>query len=142
MPDRCRVLVVDDDDGVREYVDEVLSRAGLEVVSASDGASGMHELDERNPDLVLLDLGMPDANGLDLLRRIRRSHGDVPVVMLSGQSEPANVVESMRRGAADFLRKPFEPERLRDSVARALELRSEGAVCPTCNGSGRLPPED
>ena len=138
MPDQSRILVVDDDEGVREYVDEVLTRAGLEVVTAVDGERGLEALDERSPDLVLLDLGMPDANGLDVLLRIKRSHGDLPVVMLSGQGEPANVVESIRRGASDFVSKPFEPERLQDAVARALEGRPQGSLCPTCNGSGRV----
>lgn len=141
MPDQNRILVVDDDEGVREYVEAVLSRAGLEVVCAADGARGLRALDERRPDLVLLDLAMPDASGLDLLRRIKQRHTHLPVVMLSGQGEPANVVESLRRGAADFIRKPFEPERLKLVVARALALRSEGSLCPTCNGSGRVAPE-
>jgi DNA-binding NtrC family response regulator len=139
VPDQSRILVVDDDEGVREYVDEVLTRAGLDVVTAGDGERGLEALDERSPDLVLLDLGMPDASGLDLLLRIKRSHGDLPVVMLSGQGEPANVVESIRRGASDFVGKPFEPERLQDAVARALEGRPRGSLCPTCNGSGRVP---
>lgn len=142
MSEQNRILVVDDDEGVREYVDAVLTRAGLEVVCAHDGAHGMKALDDRSPDLVLLDLAMPDASGLDLLRRIKQSHGDLPVVMLSGQGEPANVVESIRQGAADFVSKPFEPERLQDAVARALEVRSQGSVCPTCKGRGRVTLED
>lgn len=131
--------MVDDDEGVREYVDTVLSRAGLDVVCAQDGAHGLQALDERTPDLVLLDLAMPDASGFELLRRIKERRGDLPVVMLSGQGEPANVVESIRNGATDFVSKPFEPEQLKLAVARALELRRRGSVCPTCNGSGRVP---
>jgi len=142
LSERNRILVVDDDDGVREYVEEVLSRAGLEVVTARDGAHGMRALDERSPDLVLLDLAMPDASGMDLLERIKRSHEHLPVVMLSGQGAPANVVESLRRGAADFVSKPFEPEQLRRVVDRALALRRRGAVCPACNGNGWIAAED
>ena len=140
MPDQNCILVVDDDEGVREYVDAVLSRAGMVVVGAHDGAHGMRALDERMPDLVLLDLAMPDVSGLDLLLQIKQRRGDVPVVMLSGQGEPANVIESIRRGAADFVSKPFEPEQLQRVVARALELRGRGSVCPSCRGTGWLPP--
>jgi DNA-binding NtrC family response regulator len=141
VSEQNRVLVVDDDDGVREYVEAVLTRAGLEVVCAADGAGGMKALDERSPDLVLLDLVMPDASGLDLLQRIKQLRGDLPVVMLSGQGEAANVVESIRRGAADFLTKPFEPEQLQAAVERALKLGGEGTICPTCNGNGRIAAE-
>jgi DNA-binding NtrC family response regulator len=141
VSEQNRVLVVDDDDGVREYVEAVLSRAGMEVVCAANGAHGMKALDERSPDLVLLDLAMPDASGLDLLLRIKELRGDLPVVMLSGQGEAANVVESIRRGAADFLAKPFEPEQLQVAVERALNLRGQGTICPTCNGDGWLAPE-
>ena len=136
---RNRVLVVDDDEGVREYVGALLSRAGLDVVSAPDGEQGLRALEEVHPDLVLLDVTMPGPSGLDLLRRIKRQHGDLPVVMLSGQGEAANVVESIRSGAADFLAKPFEPDELEGAVARALLRRDDPGVCSRCNGSGREP---
>jgi DNA-binding NtrC family response regulator len=140
LPDQTCILVVDDDEGVREYVDAVLTRAGLEVVSAPDGARGMQALDERTPDLVLLDMAMPDVSGLDLLLRIKQRRSDLPVVMLSGQGEPANVIESIRRGAADFVSKPFEPEQLQLAVARALDRRSRGSICPSCSGTGWILP--
>ena len=134
-----RILVVDDDEGVREYVHVLLSREGLDVVSASDGEEGMKLLDEAQPDLVLLDVTMPGTNGLELLRRIKQDHRELPVVMLSGQGEAANVVESLRYGAADFLDKPFEPEALLVAVERALTLRTGDSLCPHCHGAGRIP---
>ena len=124
-----RILVVDDDEGVREYVHVLLSREGLDVVSASDGEEGMK----------LLDVTMPGTNGLELLRRIKQDHRELPVVMLSGQGEAANVVESLRYGAADFLDKPFEPEALLVAVERALTLRTGDSLCPHCHGAGRIP---
>ena len=141
MAERNRVLVVDDDEGVREYVEAVLSRAGLEVVCAPDGARGLQALDERSPDLVLLELSMPDASGIDLLRRIKQRDEHLPVVMLSGQGAVANVVESLRNGAADFLSKPCEPEQLASAVERVLALGRRGQLCPTCNGNGWLLPD-
>jgi len=141
VAERNRILVVDDDEGVREYVEAVLSRAGLEVVCAPDGAHGLRALDERSPDLVLLDLAMPDTNGMDLLRRIKERDQQLPVVMLSGQGAVANVVESLRNGASDFVSKPFEPEQLESAVRRVLALGRRGQVCPTCNGNGWLAPD-
>ncbi len=100
----------------------------------------MQALDERSPDLVLLDLAMPDVSGLDLLLSIKQRPGDLPVVMLSGQGEAANVVESIRRGAADFVSKPFDPEQLTVAIAPAHELRARGSICPSCTGKGWILP--
>lgn len=133
---RTRVLVVDDDEGIREYVGALLERLGLEVHAVEDGEQGLRALGETRPDLVLLDVAMPGASGLDLLRQIKGRQHDLPVVMLSGQGEAAQVVESIRSGAEDFLAKPFEPEQLEQAVSRAL--RAAQITCPTCHGSGRV----
>jgi DNA-binding response OmpR family regulator len=111
---RATVLVVEDDPASQALLRRLLEQNDLEVLSAPTGADGLRTLFQRHPDLVLLDVGLPDADGTELLARIR-DLSDVPVVMVSARDEEAVKVRALRSGADDYLTKPFG---LQELVAR------------------------
>jgi two-component system, NtrC family, response regulator AtoC len=119
-----RVLVIDDDPGVRDYMEALVSRQGYRVFVAADAEQALSRLDETRPDVVTLDVVLPGIDGLETLRRLKQRVPDVPVVMLSGHGQARNIVEAMRLGASDFLRKPFEVEELELAFQKALEKRA------------------
>src|SRR5439155_15714797 len=116
-----RVLVIDDDPGVRDYMEALVSRQGYRVFLAADAEQALSGLDDSRPDIVTLDVVLPGMDGLETLRRLKQRAPDVPVVMLSGHGQARNIVEAMRLGASDFLRKPFEVEELELAFQKALE---------------------
>jgi two-component system response regulator AtoC len=122
--DPFRVMVIDDDPSVRDYMEALVSRQGYRVYAAADGEQALGQLDDVRPDLVTLDVVLPGVDGLETLRRIKQRMPDVPVVMLSGHGQARNIVEAMRLGATDFLRKPFEVEELELAFQKALEKRA------------------
>ena len=124
MSDRFRVLVIDDDPGVRDYMEALVSRQGYEVFAVADGEQALASLQETRPDLVTLDVVLPGMDGLATLGQLKKLIPDVPVVMLSGHGQARNIVEAMRLGASDFLRKPFEVEELELAFQKALEKRA------------------
>ncbi len=124
MADRFRVLVIDDDPGVRDYMEALVSRQGYEVFAVADGEEALRKLDTTRPDLITLDVVLPGMDGLHTLEKLKQRLPDVPVVMLSGHGQARNIVEAMRRGASDFLRKPFEVEELELAFQKALEKRA------------------
>jgi two-component system response regulator AtoC len=117
-------MVIDDDPGVRDYMEALVSRQGYRVYAAADGEQALARLDDVRPDLVTLDVVLPGMDGLETLRRIKQRMPEVPVVMLSGHGQARNIVEAMRLGASDFLRKPFEVEELELAFQKALEKRA------------------
>jgi len=119
-----RVLVIDDDPGVRDYMEALVSRQGYRVFLAADAEQALGGLDDSRPDIVTLDVVLPGMDGLETLRRLKQRAPDVPVVMLSGHGQARNIVEAMRLGASDFLRKPFEVEELELAFQKALEKRA------------------
>ena len=124
MGEPFRVLVIDDDPGVRDYLEALVSRQGYEVRAVGSGEEALGTLDDSRPDLVTLDVVLPGIDGLDTLRRLKQRLPDVPVVMLSGHGQARTIVEAMRLGASDFLRKPFEVEELELAFQKALEKRA------------------
>ena len=121
MSRQFRVLVIDDDPGIREYLQVLASRQGYQVFAAGDGERALAELEETQPDLVTLDAILPGLDGLETLRRLKQRMPEVPVIMLSGHGQSRTIVEAMRLGASDFLRKPFEVEELDLAFRKALE---------------------
>jgi DNA-binding NtrC family response regulator len=118
-----RILVVDDESALRLTLQEALSSEGYRVYTAADGAEARKIVESSRLTLVLLDLRLPDVEGLELLRWILDRRPDLPVVMITAYSTIETAVAAMREGAADFLPKPFTPSELREAVARALESR-------------------
>ena len=121
MSERFRVLVIDDDPGIRDYLEAAVSRQGYEVFSAANGEDALNGLHESKPDIVTLDVVLPGMDGLEILRRLKQRLPEVPVVMLSGHGQARTIVDAMRLGASDFLRKPFEVEELEIAFQKALE---------------------
>jgi len=141
MTDRFRVLVIDDDPGVRDYLEALVSRQGYQVFAAAGGEDALRDLDETRPDLVTLDVVLPGMDGLETLRELKQRVPDVPVVMLSGHGQARTIVEAMRLGAADFLRKPFEVEELELAFQKALEKRALKAEVEQLRGRARTETE-
>lgn len=111
---QSHILMVDDDVDLNALVTEYLARFGHRLVTATTAARGMAELRRERPDLVILDIMLPDTDGLTLCREIR-SESDVPIIMLTARGEIADRVLGLELGADDYLSKPFEP---RELVAR------------------------
>jgi len=107
-------LLVDDDTELRTLVADYLQRYGMQVTALADGAALRRALPDPRFDLLLLDLMLPDANGLDLCRWVRAS-SNLPIIMLTAQGDPASRIVGLELGADDYLPKPFEP---RELVAR------------------------
>ena len=119
-----RILIIEDDLGVREYLSALLERDGHAVFAAASGEEALGALAESRPDLITLDVVLEGMDGLETLRRVKKRLPDVPVVMISGHGHARTIVEAMQLGAADFLRKPFEVEELQLAFQKALEHRA------------------
>jgi len=118
------VLIVDDDDAFRNVLAGELKRMGFEVNSASSGAEAIRYVGEREPDIVLLDLRLPDMGGLDVLRTIREKRPATDVIMLTGHGTIDTAIESIRMGAFDYVSKPCPLEELDVRMRRAIERQS------------------
>ena len=117
------ILAIDDEEVMRDCCVQILSREGCHVESAADGQAGLDKLRKELFDVVILDLRMPGLSGFDLLDRIVQSSPDTGVIVITGYATVESAVEAMKRGAYDFVPKPFSPKVLRAIVARALEKR-------------------
>jgi len=116
------VLIVDDDPAIRELVREFLSDDETGVSEAENAEQALSSIDARPPDLVLLDMRLPDMDGMDVLARLRAST-DIPVVVVTADSSSSSTIRAIQAGAYDYLVKPLEPETVRHTVDRALEHR-------------------
>jgi DNA-binding NtrC family response regulator len=118
------IFVVDDDPDIREVIKDRLASLGYEVSTASSGKECLSFLEKRNPQLILLDIEMPEMSGLEVLREIRKREINVSVLMISAYGTIERAVEAIREGAYDFVPKPFEPSHLAVIIQRALERDS------------------
>jgi DNA-binding response OmpR family regulator len=118
-----RVLVVDDEEAILEFVEMGLRYEGFEVDLASDGPSALAAFGRRRPDLVILDLNLPGLDGIEVCRRLRRS-SDVPIIMLTARGEVDERVEGMEAGADDYVPKPFKFKELLARVRAVLRRRT------------------
>src|SRR6476646_5310564 len=117
-----RILVVDDEADIRRLLQEILSEEGHDVEVAADAAQARASRASRTPDLVLLDIWMPDTDGISLLREWSNdARNDCPVVMMSGHGTVETAVEATRLGAFDFIEKPLSLAKLLPTVKRALD---------------------
>jgi len=115
------ILVIDDEERVREGCRKVLAREGYEVTIAESGEVGLKMIERRHYDIVLLDLMMPSLSGFDVLAHIKTLHPDTVIIVISGYATVENSIEAMKRGAFDFIPKPFSPEQLRVLTKKAIE---------------------
>lgn len=113
------ILVVDDEPTVTEVVSIYLKRAGYQVIVAADGESALEILESRPPDLVVLDLMLPDVDGLEITRWLR-ARGDTPIIMLTARREEVDRILGLELGADDYVVKPFSPQELVSRVKAVL----------------------
>ena len=120
-PSGRRILVVDDEPHIRRVLSAVLGDRGFEIEMASDGVEGLDEFNARDFDLVILDLMMPGASGLEILSRIRSDpqRSETPVIILTAKGQDTDREAALAGGANDFLTKPFSPKKL---IARIEEI--------------------
>src|SRR5258706_2783873 len=135
----AKTLVAEDDDLTRELLAKVLRREGYQVVEVADGGDALERLQREQYDLILSDIQLPRASGMEILQAVTRGALEIPVVLVTAFVEPGAAMDAISRGAADYLAKPVDIVALRSTVGRALErqrLRGEnrelrrGAVGP------------
>lgn len=126
-----RILVIDDELSIRRMLQVLLEGSGHMMISAEDGSHGLHSLALEKPDLLILDLGLPDMDGLEVIRRLRE-WTTVPVLILSARPDPADKVSALDLGADDYLTKPFDaPEllaRLRALLRRVTPAEEQPLI--------------
>jgi two-component system, OmpR family, KDP operon response regulator KdpE len=124
-----RVLVVDDEPAIRRFLRTSLRTEGYEIVEAETGEAALAEIRRRAPDLVVLDLGLPGVDGLEVIRRLRAPPGSVvPIIVLTSRTDEAGKVEALDLGADDYVTKPFGMDELLARIRAALRhrLQQEG----------------
>ena len=126
-----RILVVDDEPHILKLVSFSLERAGHEVYQATDGVTGIKVAAEQQPDLILMDVMMPLMSGYEALDRLKGDPGTsgIPVIMLSAKSQGYEQEEGLRRGALQYICKPFTPRDLAETVNRILITEKGEEVC-------------
>jgi DNA-binding NtrC family response regulator len=119
-----RILIIDDERPILLTLEALLGRRGYQPQTAATAAYGLRVLKDSSPALVLLDLQLPDADGLEMLERIKSEHPETQVIILTAHDSLSNAIESIKRGAYHFISKPYAPEELLSLVEKALEKRS------------------
>jgi two-component system, chemotaxis family, chemotaxis protein CheY len=115
------VLVCDDAIFMRTMISDILSQAGFEIVGEADsGVQAVEKYRQLKPDLVTMDIVMPDMGGIEAVREICKSHPEAKILMCSAMGQQALVVEAIQAGAKDFVVKPFQPSRVLEAVQRVL----------------------
>ncbi len=124
MTETRRILIIDDERPIQMTLEALLSRHGYETEVAANAATGMRSLQNKTPALVLLDLQLPDAEGLHMLEQIKTDYPETQVIILTAHDSLNNAIESIKRGAFHFISKPYAPEELLSLVEKALEKQS------------------
>jgi CheY-like chemotaxis protein len=119
----ARILVVDDEEIVIKSCLRILGGGDYQVEAARGGREALRKVEENPYDLIILDIMMPDMGGLEVLRRVKETHPDVDVIIVTGLPQNGTVVEAKKLGASDYISKPFEPDELKLIVRRALGRR-------------------
>ncbi len=117
------VLVVDDAAFMRMMIRDILSEEGYVIHEAVNGRDAVEKYDELRPDLVTMDITMPEMGGIDALREIRTSDPNARVLMVSAMGQQKMIVEALESGAMDFLVKPFQPTKVLETVKKCLQPR-------------------
>ena len=123
MADKDKILIIDDEEIVRDSCIQILAKRNYEIVTAENGEEGLENLESFQPDLALVDLKMPALSGYEVLERIHEFDPTIVTIVITGFATVDAAVESMKIGTYDFLPKPFKPDELRLIVQRGLERR-------------------
>ena len=116
-----RVLICDDAAFMRMMIKDILTKNGYEIAGeAENGAIAVEKYSELQPDLVLMDITMPEMDGIQALKKIRANDGNANVIMCSAMGQQAMVIEAIQSGAKDFIVKPFQPDRVLEAVKKVM----------------------
>ena len=133
----CRAIVIEDEKQIRSFVCAALEQAGCQVFEAETGAQGLVEAGTRKPDIVILDLGLPDCDGVEVVRGLR-GWSSVPVLILSARTDETDKIEALDAGADDYLTKPFGVgellARVRALLRRKSRLAGDGSAVADFGG--------
>lgn len=137
-PQKAHILTVDDDDRLRDLLKRYLTREGHDVTTAKDAASARKFMSAMAFDLIILDVMMPGEDGLSLLKGIRETKSNTPVILLTARGLPAERIEGLKLGADDYLPKPFEPEELVLRIGSILKRAAPEAPVEEIKLSGMV----
>src|SRR4030066_2391374 len=118
------ILIVDDDDVMQETLSEVLKKRGYEVFSVGSGNGALSVIKKNIIDLILLDMRLPDVNGLEILKKIKEFDTEILVIIMTAYSDVQTAVSAMKSGAYHYINKPFELEELKLLIEKGLETKS------------------
>lgn len=116
-----KILVIDDEDFILQLSRDILSKINYDVKAISDGNAGIQLIENEKFDLLLTDIKMPEISGIDVIRRVRTSNKEIPIIVITGHGTLDIAINALRLGAQGFILKPFTPIELRTAVAEALE---------------------
>jgi cyclic di-GMP phosphodiesterase len=122
--EKFRILLVDDDDDIRDSLAEYLVECGYVIVTAADAREAMRVLDRRRFDLVVTDISMPEVSGIELLKHVKRLDESIDVVMISGFLDISYAIQAMRQGAYDFITKPCNYQKIQLTIERVCEKQA------------------
>lgn len=135
----AKILVVDDEPSILETLDMFLSEAGHHVIRAYSGSQGLLLFENHKPDIVILDIRLPDSNGLDILSEMRHKNSRAKIIMITAYHDMETTIEAMKRGGFDYIHKPLDVDEIESAVGRAINLikadtesslSSEKSTCP------------
>ena len=115
------ILVVDDESSMRKNITDILLPEGYKIFEAKDGKEALDILSEVKPNIVLLDINLPQMNGIAALKEIKKDHKDLPIIIFTAYGTSERAIEAMKSGAFDYLEKPFELDELKLIIKRAAE---------------------
>ncbi len=133
---KTKILVIDDEKIIRNGCNEVLTQDGYDVILAENGEQGLEMIEKAHFDVILLDLMMPGLSGFDVLSHVKALHPDTSIIVITGYATIENSIEAMKKGAFDFVPKPFSPDQLRVVVSKAIE--HTGALKDIANEKSRM----
>ena len=138
---REKILIVEDEKSIAHFISTILTANGYEAMRAASGAEAMSMISSHCPDLVILDLGLPDMDGVDVIRKIR-TWSNLPIIVISARSEDTDKIDALDAGADDYLTKPFSVEellaRLRVVERRMALMNGEAQTAESVYTNGRL----
>lgn len=120
-----KILIIEDDQNLQEYMQEFLIEAGYKVEVSSDGITALKKIDHSQPDLILLDLGLPNISGETVCSDIRKQYPQLPIIILTGKDSTADIVHGLNLGADDYITKPFETSVLLARIKARLRQTEE-----------------
>jgi len=118
LNERPWILIAEDSAPVRHKLEKMVTGLGYEVVLAADGAAAIEAFEQSQPTMVLLDIGMPNIDGIEVCKRIRAANAETGIIMITADSRPEIVRDAIAAGANDFVTKPFTAERLKAALDR------------------------